>query len=159
MVVNQLFIAKPPIELLIKLINAFGLIDINDSREFSQIDMDTHNTLLTFKLLENELKACYIPCKRKLFNAESTQIHEITNSNPSISNQSNISIVRAITIFRQFLKAHDYDLYSKERFIKSVKYLVYKIVTKYGKTIAINTAIKNKTKRKPRLKEIVIVFD
>jgi len=137
MVVNQLFTHKPPIELLNKLIKAFGLKDINDSREFSQIDMDKHNTLSTFHTLEKELGDCYIPCKRKDY----------------IDNIKNIIYKEAVTIFRQILKAYNYDLYSKERFIKGKKYLVYKIVTKQEKTVI------SKTKKHSSKKEFVIVFD
>ena len=137
MVVNQLFITKPPIELLNKIIKAFGLNDINDNREFSQIDMDKHNTLLQFKSLEKELSEYYIPCKRKQY---IDKIKHIINK-------------EAITIFRQILKAHNYDLYSKERFIKGIKYLVYKIMSKQEKSIV------NKTKKHPVKKEFVIIFD
>ena len=138
MIINQLFIHKPSNELLTKIIKAFGLNDINDKREFTQIDMDKHNTLEKFHTLEKELGDCYIPCKRKEY----------------IDNIKNIIYKEAITIFRQILKAHNYDLYSKERFIKGTKYLVYKIVTKQEKTIF------NKTKKyHPKKKEFVIVFD
>lgn len=138
MVVNQLFIHKPPIELLNKLIRAFGLNDINDTKEFTQLDMDINNTIAIFHTLEKELGDCYIPCKRK----------EYTD------NIKNIIYKEAITIFRQFLKAHNYDLYSKEKFIKGIKYLVYKIVTKHEKSII------SKTKKKQNhKKEFVIIFD
>ena len=138
MIINQLFIHKPSNELLPKIIKAFGLNDINDKREFTQIDMDKHNTLKTFHTLENELGDCYIPCKRR----------EYTGNIKNIINKE------AVTIFRQILKAHNYDLYSKERFIKGTKYLVYKIVTKQEKTIF------NKTKKyHPKKKEFVIFFD
>jgi hypothetical protein len=137
MVVNQLFIQKPPNELLVKLIKAFGLNDLNDTREFSQIDMDNNNTIAIFHTLEKELAECYIPCKRKEYT----------------SNIKNIIYKEAVTIFRQFLKAYNYDLYSKERFIKGIKYLVYKIVTKQEKSII------SKTKKNPPKKEFIIVFD
>ena len=138
MVVNQLFIHKPPIELLNKLIRAFGLNDINDTKEFTQLDMDINNTITTFHTLEKELGDCYIPCKRK----------EYTD------NIKNIIYKEAITIFRQFLKAHNYDLYSKEKFIKGIKYLVYRIVTKHEKSII------SKTKKKQNhKKEFIIIFD
>jgi len=137
MVINQLFIKKPSNELLTKIIKAFGLNDINDTSEFSQIDMDKHNTLKIFHTLEKELGDCYIPCKRR----------EYTGNIKNIINKE------AVTIFRQILKAHDYDLYSKERFIKGTKYLVYKIVTKQEKSTI------SKTKKHPPKKEFVIVFD
>lgn len=137
MVINQLFIHKPPNDLLTKIIKAFGLNDINDIREFSKIDMDKNNTLEIFRSLEKELSACYIPCKRKEYT----------------SNMKNMKNKEAITIFRQILKSHNYDLYSKERFIKGTKYLVYKIVTKQEKSII------SKTKKHPVRKEFIIIFD
>lgn len=140
MIINQLFIDKPPIDLLNKIIISFGLSNINDTREFSQIDINKHNTIQTFNKLENELRTCYIPCKRNTFNVN------------LISKPTGI-----ITIFRQILKAHNYDLYSKEKYIKNKKYLVYKIVTKQEKTIkTMKNTKKHKTKHP---KEVVIVFD
>ena len=135
MIINQLFIKTPPIDLINRIIKSFGLNDINDPREFSKIDMDKNKTLEYFHTLEKELGEYYIPCKRKEY----------------IDNIKNILNKEAITIFRQLLKTYNYDLYSKERFIKGTKYLVYKIVTKIDKN-------KN-TKKKKVVKEIVIVFD
>jgi hypothetical protein len=137
MVVNQLFIQKPPNELLNKIIKAFGLNDINDTREFNRIDMDRNKTLAYFHTLEKELGEYYLPCKRKNY----------------IDNIKNITNKEIITIFRQILKAHNYDLYSKEKFIKGTKYLVYRIITKNDKTSI------SKTKKKVPKKEYVIVFD
>jgi len=137
MVVNQLFIEKPPLDLLNRLIKAFGLNDINDKREFSQIDINNNNTITAFQSLEHDLRKCYIPCKKKIY----------------IDNIQNITGKEAITIFRQFLKAHNYDLYSKEKFIKNVKYMVYKIMSRQEKEG------NKKTKKKQVNKDIVIVFD
>ncbi len=58
------------------------------------------------------------------------------------------------------LKAHDHDLYSKERFIKGIKYLVYKIVSKQEKIIKKKTKRKSKHKSKNnKSKEVLIIFD
>jgi hypothetical protein len=70
-----------------------------------------------------------------------------------IDNIKNITHKEIITIFRQILKTHNYDLYSREKFIKGTKYLVYKIITKNDKLII------SKTKKKLPKKEYVIVFD
>lgn len=137
MVINQLFIKKPSNELLNNIIKAFGLNDINDTREFSHLDIDKNNTINNINNLVSELSECYIPCKRKNY----------------IDNLQNITNKEIITIFRQILKAHNYDLYSKEKYIKGIKYLVYKIVTKQEKHTI------NKTKKKMPKKEYVIVFD
>ena len=137
MIINQLFVKKPPIELINKLIKAFGLNDLNDSREFSQLDIEKNNTIKNIHNLEKEISQCYIPCKRKNY----------------IDNIKNITHKEIITIFRQMLKTHNYDLYSREKFIKGTKYLVYKIITKNDKLII------SKTKKKLPKKEYVIVFD
>ena len=62
------------------------------------------------KEIVDKLQNYYIPCKAK------TYLEEIT-------------IPRSIVILRQFLKCHGYTLFSKEKFIKSKKYTIYKIVT------------------------------
>jgi len=134
MVLKQLFISTPPIDLLKDIINGFGLKNLNDKKEFCYLDMDNLNTLNVFHTLENELRKYYLPCKQKIY---LNDINLLTNK-------------EAITILRQLLKIHDYDLNSREKFIKGIKYSVYKIITKQDKIFNIK---KNKNK------EIVIVFD
>ncbi len=134
MVLKQLFISTPPIDLLKDIINGFGLKNLNDKKEFCYLDMDNLNTLNVFHTLENELRKYYLPCKQKIY---LNDINLLTNK-------------EAITILRQLLKIHDYDLNSREKFIKGIKYSVYKIITKQDKLFNIK---KNKNK------EIVIVFD
>ncbi len=133
MVLKQLFVSKPPIELLNNIIKSFGLKNLNDTKEFSYINMNKIDTLKNFKNLENELNKYYLPCKKKKY---FNNINTLTNK-------------QAITIFRQLLKIYDYDLYSKEKFIKGIKYSVYKLISKNEKNF-------NLTKKK---KEIIISFD
>jgi hypothetical protein len=134
MVYNQLFVEKPSLELLNKLITKIGLKDITDNTEFTIIDMNLLNTIVSIKQIENDIQNCYIPCKRVKY-AEKLDNKAI------------------ITILRQFLKVHDYDLQSREKFIKGTKYLVYKIITKQDKEFA------KKNKKYQSKKEITIVFD
>jgi len=133
MVLKQLFVSKPPIDLLNNIIKSFGLKNLNDTKEFSYIDMNKLNTIQFFNNLENELNKYYLPCKQKIY---FNDIKKLTNK-------------QAITIFRQLLKIYDYDLYSKEKFIKGIKYSVYKLISKNEKNF-------NLTKKK---KEIIISFD
>jgi hypothetical protein len=134
MVLKQLFISTPPIDLLKDIINGFGLKNLNDKKEFCYLDMDNLNTLNVFHTLESELRKYYLPCKQKIY----------------FNNMNLLTNKEAITILRQLLKIHDYDLNSREKFIKGIKYSVYKIITKQDKLFNIK---KNKNK------EIVIVFD
>ena len=133
MVLNQLFISKPSFELLNTIIKHFGLKSINDTKQFSYLDMNKHNTLTNFNTIESELNKYYLPCKKKKY------FNDIT----TLTNK------QAITILRQLLKVYNYDLFSKEKFIKGTKYSVYKIISK-------NDKIFNKNKKK---KEIIISFD
>ena len=134
MVINQLFISKPPLELVHSLIHGFGFKKLNDKKEFCYLDMDRLKTLEVFHKLENDLCKYYLPCKKKIY---FNDIKTLTNK-------------EAITILKQLLKIHDYDLNSREKFIKGTKYSVYKIITKQDKMFNLH---KNKNK------EITIVFD
>ena len=110
MPVNQLFRTMPDRSFVISLLNLYGIEDFNDTRYFTRENLETLNTAEELKELEEKLKDYYIPCKAR------TYLEEIT-------------IPRSIVILRQFLKCHGYTLFSKEKFIKSKKYTIYKIVT------------------------------
>jgi hypothetical protein len=116
------------------MVQKLGLKDINDNTEFTILDMDKLNTVININSIIDEIKECYIPCKRQKY------INVITNKS-------------IITILRQFIKMHDYDLFSKEKFINGTKYLVYKIITKKDKEFS------KKNKKYINKKEITIVFD
>lgn len=134
MVLNQLFAFRPSLELVLKLLSKFGINNINDNiTEFTLLDMTKLNTITSIKAFENEIKECYIPCKQEKY-------------------LKHLDEKSLITVLRQFLKMHDYDLQSREKFIKGTKYLVYHVITKQEKEFI----KKSKTKQK---KEITIVFD
>jgi len=134
MVLNQLFAHRPSLELINKILPKFGIQNINDNKtEFTLLDMKKLNTLTAIISFENEIKECYIPCKRDKY-------------------LSNLDDKALITVLRQMLKMHDYDLFSREKFIKGTKYLVYHIITKQEKDFI-------KRSKKPQKKEITIIFD
>ena len=134
MVLNQLFAYRPPLELVSKMLPKFGIRNIDDSTtEFTLLDMAHLNTLTSVQTFIDEIKECYIPCKRDKYLG-------------SLDDKS------LITILRQFLKMHDHDLQSREKFIKGTKYLVYHVITKQEKDFI-------KKSKKPQKKEIIIVFD
>ena len=64
---NQLFLVKPSMEIIIKLINCFELEDLNDKTEFTHLDMDRNNTLCKIRELEEELAKYYLPCKKNIY--------------------------------------------------------------------------------------------
>ena len=134
MVLNQLFAHRPPLELVNKMLPKFGIKDIKDNTtEFTLLDMAQLNTIAAIQAFENEIKECYIPCKRDKY----------------VGTLDDKSL---ITVLRQFLKMHDYDLQSREKFIKGTKYIVYHVITKNEKDFI-------KKSSKPIKKEITIVFD
>ena len=107
---NQLFLKKPSNEIIIKILCCFGLINLDDATEFSQLDMEKLNTIIRLKNMESELSDYYLPCKKAIY---------LTKWNYK----------NCITICRQFLKTVDMTLYSREKYIKSKKYLLYKLIT------------------------------
>lgn len=134
MVLNQLFTHRPSLELVLKMLSKFGINNIDDNTtEFTLLDMAQLNTLTSVKTFENEIKECYIPCKRDKY-------------------LGHLDDKLLITVLRQFLKMHDHDLLSREKFIKGTKYLVYHVITKQEKDFI-------KKSKKPQKKEITIVFD
>lgn len=134
MVLNQLFAHRPPIELINKMLPKFGVKNIDDNTtEFTVLDMAQLNTLGAVLAYEDEIKECYIPCKRDKYVSE-------------------LDDKALITVLRQFLKMHDHDLLSREKFIKGTKYLVYHVITKHEKDFI-------KKSKKPQKKEVTIVFD
>lgn len=134
MVLNQLFVHRPSLELVLKMLSKFGIYKIDDNTtEFTLLDMAQLNTLTAIKTFENEIYECYIPCKRDKYLAH-------------------LDDKALITVLRQFLKIHDHDLLSREKFINGTKYLVYHIITKQEKEFI-------KKSKKPQKKEITIVFD
>ena len=149
MVINQLFISKPPIELVTKLINAFGIKNINDSSEFSymnmNMNMNSNNSPEPVSIISNlqkELSEYYIPCKRKIY------FDMIVND----SNIDNIEQSKSlITILRQLLKLYNYNLSSREGYVNGIKNMIYKII--------VNTKVKKIRKKRLPKKEFVINFD
>lgn len=132
-VIKQLFREKVPLELLLKLLDLFGLKGLKDKTEFCTLDMDKKNVITNFKLIQSDIMKYYLKCKHYYF--------------------QNIDNKGIITILKQLLRAHDYDLQSREKFIKANKYLLYHIVSKSEKE-----KLKKLTRAIPN-KEIVIVFD
>jgi hypothetical protein len=135
MVVNQLFIIKPTQDLIIKIVNTFGIKDLKDNHEFSLLDMNNIETVKKLKELESDIKKYYLPCKQKIY-------------------LENWNYKTCITIARQFLKTIDYDINSREKFINNKKYLLYKLITRQEKE-----QDKIKKEKKTKKKEVIITFD
>ena len=109
MPINQLFRTIPDRAFTIKLLNLYGIDDFTDTHFFTKNDLDKLDTINKLHEIKDRLDEYYIPCKSK------TYLQDIT-------------LKRSIVILRHFLKCHNYNIHSKEKFIKNVKYITYRII-------------------------------
>lgn len=108
---NQLFKATPPIELVTKVLNAFGLKSLDDTTNFSKKDLEILNTVEILYELKTELEKYYIQCKAR------TYLNDITPKN-------------SITILRQLLRIFDRTVSSREKYIRGSKFVIYQVIPK-----------------------------
>ena len=106
---NQLFKITPSFELVLKIIKTFGLSDFNDNRNFSRRDLSVLGTVEKIIELKPELEKCYLPCKSR------TYLNDLNNKN-------------VITILRQIVKPHGYLVYSREKYIRGDKFIIYQLI-------------------------------
>ena len=107
---NQLFKTKPTEEIINKILNCFGLINLEDESEFTIQQLETKNTMDNYKIIEEDIKSFYIPCKAKLY----FEKYEYKN---------------IITVGRQLLKTVNYTITSKEKYSNKKKFLIYKLIS------------------------------
>ena len=126
---NQLFKIIPDKKITLKLLLLFGINDFNDNHAFTKELLIELETLKNINNMINELKNLYLPCKYNLY-------------------LQDLNEKKCITILRQFLKIHNYTLFSKEKYKYGKKSLYYQVIRKQ-----INTHnIKNNNK-------IILSFD
>lgn len=109
MPINQLFRTIPNRAFTLELLNLYGIDDFTDTHFFTKNDLDKLETIHKLYEIKYRLNEYYIPCKSK------TYLQDIT-------------LKRSIVILRHFLKCHNYNIHSKEKFIKGVKYTTYRII-------------------------------
>ncbi len=106
---NQLFKVKPDSYIIAKLLSAFGLEELEDSRFFTKQNMAECDTLKQVLDLCEELSEYYIPCKRKVY-------------------LENVTDKKCITILRQFIKSYHYKCMGIERSIQGKKQMTYRLL-------------------------------
>jgi hypothetical protein len=111
---DQIFRKVPSDEVLEKILNAFGLKDIDDQKTFSRNDLKTIRTVEKLNAIKPELEVFYIPCKARTY-------------------LSYIDEKTAITILRQFVKTRNRMIESREKYMKGYKFLIYYIVKAYNR--------------------------
>ena len=105
---DQLFKKNPSNELFNKVLNAFGLSNVDDNRCFSRKDLEYIKTVDAINAMKNELEECYLPCKSR------TYLNSLTEKN-------------VITILRQILKTRNYTITSREKYMKGCKFIIYSL--------------------------------
>lgn len=105
---DQLFKKNPSNELFNKVLNAFGLSNVDDNRCFSRKDLEYIKTVDAINTMKNELEECYLPCKSR------TYLNSLTEKN-------------VITILRQILKTRNYTITSREKYMKGCKFIIYSL--------------------------------
>jgi hypothetical protein len=108
MAINQLFFVKPSEDIVSKVCVCFGLSGVSDGKKFTKNDMFKIQTVNKLMDLVPELEEFYLPCKAK---------HYLYNFDEN----------GALTILRQLLRTLEYKLVSKEKYLKSIKYIEYHI--------------------------------
>lgn len=108
----SIFRREPPLELVIRVLAAFGLKSIDDASWFSKshIRLDVLETVLI------ELDSYYMPCKAEIY-----LYKELTP-------------LRAVTILRHVLKTRDIHLSTVEKARGGNKTIWYQIIPKAGET-------------------------
>ena len=128
---DQLFKIKPDINLLNDVIKLYGLSNYKDSKLFTKQNLIDLKTVEKIKEIIPRLNEYYIPCKSK-------------------QHLSRLDEKKCITILRQLLKQHGYNILSKDKCIKGEKFNYYQIIEYSNKKL--NT-------EKPDDRTIILSFD
>ena len=110
---NQLFRENIEINFLEKIIKECFNIELNNSTyySFSKKTIVSRNILDIINNNMDKLKKYYIKCKHKIY-------------------LENLNEKKIITLFRQLLRMHDFELKAKEKYENGKKYLLYTICKK-----------------------------
>lgn len=111
MVKNQLFKKYPTRTMLDKILACFNITSLDEGdHTFCRKDILNFDTVNKLNLIKNELKQFYLPCKAR------TYLNDLNEKN-------------VVTILRQVLKHHNYNILSKEKYLRGEKYILYTIIT------------------------------
>lgn len=104
----QLFKKLPDMKTVIKIVELFGIKDLDPNYKFTINDLKKNNILDNLKDINHILDDYYLKCKYDKYVV-------------------NLTEKKAITILRHFLKVIDYKVVSREKYSNNKKYLVYNI--------------------------------
>lgn len=118
----QLFQQVPDQEFLLKLLNCYGIKNLNDNKEFTKTDLNDLNIINRIEDLIPELVLYYLPCKYQMF-------------------LTNITLNKCITILRQILRLYNYHLKKRENVHNKKKSIYYRIEEINNKNIKIENSV------------------
>lgn len=105
---NQLFRQNPSREVCMMVLESFGIKDFGESVSFSRKDLKALRCVEKMEELKPLLLSYYLPCKARTY-------------------LNNLDEKNVITILRQIMRLNGYNVISKEKYMKGVKYIVYSI--------------------------------
>jgi hypothetical protein len=117
MKINQLFTQPVEGELLIKLLQCYGLKDLQDKRMFSKYDMMQMQTVAQLTALLDELRPFYLPCKAKVY-------------------LDDLNEKKALTVLKQVLRLNGHFLSSTEKNIQNKKIIFYKLISEEERAVS-----------------------
>lgn len=106
---NQLFRQIPPREICQKVLESFGIKDLDDTLNFSRKDLEAIQCVENMEKLKPMLIKYYLPCKAR------TYLNDLNEKN-------------VITILRQIVKLYGYSISSREKYIKGDKFIIYQLI-------------------------------
>lgn len=139
---DQLFRKHPTDPLFFKILNCFGLADLDDMRSFSRKDLRMMKTVRQIEGLLPELTECYLPCKARCY------LTGLTEKN-------------VVTILRQILRTRNYTMISREKYVKGEKFIIYSLTpiqTQKYNPVVVDTQ-KTQSSKKKKNSPVLITFD
>ena len=137
---DQLFKKHPSDNLFLKIINSFGLANLDDKRSFSRKDLKVLKTVDKIKSHKDELAHCYLPCKAR------TYLNGLNEKN-------------VVTVLRQILKTRNYTITSREKYMRGEKFIIYSLAPLESKNYKPILHTEIHTKVKESKKPIMLTFD
>jgi|MDSZ01.1.fsa_nt_gb hypothetical protein len=108
MTINQLFINKPPLDVIMNMLKVLNINSLDSDVQFSYKTLDNTNFFIKSKPYLSEISTYYLPCKQRVY------FKDINNK-------------RLVTIMKQCLKLYGKKLVSTEKYSNGTKYVVYQI--------------------------------
>lgn len=109
---SQVFKEIPNIDIFNKLLKTIGIDGFKEEYCFRKKDFEKWDTITQIVGLKDELSKFYFPCKSKIY-------------------LEHVDEQKVVTILRQFLKALNYNLISKEKYSNGEKYILYTLTSNY----------------------------